>query len=508
MALSPLRISSADRSLFDTLLAPVPTTEDSTENGYGKNREDQVRVFIKQLLTALQYMHHRNIAHLDLRPEVILLQDDHLRLADFGQSRHLLRGKASGDIKGSPEFVPPEVVLGKTVTLAADMWSSGVLAYVLLSGSSPFLGDNDNETLNNVVHGEYTLDIPDLSDVSADARDFLIKLLVVDQFKRLTVDEALNHPWLADPALKDAKLATDCLREFKYRHKWLERRVFVQQTPSAELTQFIEAPLPTIAEVNRINGYQQGQAEPRSIYDYLKIKDTPQVHTYGSKQIDPRKAAQLRQALLQGRTQNGDIPSPLGAPFDQLPPNVRLPPGVHPQDLYGPPFNGHPLDPRLQRFAPFDQMGPLPVGKNGPHGEQDKRRLQPQEKGETPLSQNGHVRSSKRQSQIPDYTALAPQEDSLEDIVPVPTRLLRGEHREIEEEIANRILSDISEENSVAGSLASIDDFEPILPKTPRDVSRLDQLVDLLYSQYPLIGPYAQLTLTLIAVANANRVRE
>lgn len=75
MALSPIRFSSADRSLFDTLLAPVPTSDDTEEaNGYGKNKEDQVKVFVKQLLTALQYMHHRNIAHLDLRPEVVLLQ--------------------------------------------------------------------------------------------------------------------------------------------------------------------------------------------------------------------------------------------------------------------------------------------------------------------------------------------------------------------------------------------------------------------------------------------------
>lgn len=74
MALSPIRFSSADRSLFDTLLVPLPVPENGSEQGYGKSREDQVRVFVKQLLTALQYMHHRNIAHLDLRPEVVLLQ--------------------------------------------------------------------------------------------------------------------------------------------------------------------------------------------------------------------------------------------------------------------------------------------------------------------------------------------------------------------------------------------------------------------------------------------------
>lgn len=86
---------SADRSLLESLVAPTSRSSDDAASDSssdksslkGLKREEQVRVFVKQLLTALQYMHHRNIAHLDLRPEVILLQDDHLRLADFGQSR-------------------------------------------------------------------------------------------------------------------------------------------------------------------------------------------------------------------------------------------------------------------------------------------------------------------------------------------------------------------------------------------------------------------------------------
>lgn len=94
MSRSPIPFFSADRSLLDSLVAAPALTitdeygDDATAPVSGKNREDQVRVFVKQLLTALQYMHHRNIAHLDLRPEAILLQDTHLRLADFGQSRY------------------------------------------------------------------------------------------------------------------------------------------------------------------------------------------------------------------------------------------------------------------------------------------------------------------------------------------------------------------------------------------------------------------------------------
>lgn len=108
-------------------------SNDNTDNAvaFYNQKEKQVKVFVKQLLTAIQYLHHRNIAHLDLRPEAILLQDDHLILADFGQSRHLLCGKVNGSIKSTPEFVSPEIVSGLTVTLASDMWSSGVLTYIL-----------------------------------------------------------------------------------------------------------------------------------------------------------------------------------------------------------------------------------------------------------------------------------------------------------------------------------------------------------------------------------------
>jgi serine/threonine protein kinase len=96
---SPIDFSSADQSLLDTLLAPVRNATPDPETHVGRNREDQVRIFAKQLLTALQYMHHRNIAHLDLRPEAILLQDDHLRLADFGQSRWVLERFSSDCMK-------------------------------------------------------------------------------------------------------------------------------------------------------------------------------------------------------------------------------------------------------------------------------------------------------------------------------------------------------------------------------------------------------------------------
>ncbi|TKR95921.1 hypothetical protein L596_010020 [Steinernema carpocapsae] len=361
------------------------------EEDAGVIREEQVQIFMRQLLAALQYMHNKKVAHLDLRPEAVLLQDDHIRLADFGQSRRLLRGRIQGEIQGTPEFVSPEIASCKDhVTLATDMWSAGVLSYVLLSGVSPFLGDSDAETLANVQRAQYTLDIQEFDDISDEAKDFIKRLLCKDPQNRMTVSEALNHPWMStEPLLKDAKLASDCLREFKYRHKWLERRVFVQQTPSEQLTQLLETPLTTVAS---------SQPQPQAVYDYLRIKDVP---------INPAA----------------------NTPEDY---------GRRPDD-----FTNRATSPR---------MG-------------ERKLLVPQDKGEAPSSQNGF---HPMQKPVEPQVGREPEPH-------VPMRLVRGEHRDIEEEIANRILSDISEENSIAGSLASLEEVEPVYSKSLRDYRRLRQ---------------------------------
>uniref|UniRef100_A0A1I8ENE3 Uncharacterized protein n=1 Tax=Wuchereria bancrofti TaxID=6293 RepID=A0A1I8ENE3_WUCBA len=348
---------NANRSLLDSLISsPAEKTQHVAV-------ERQVQIFIKQLLCALKCMHDRRIAHLDIRPEVILLQDNHLRLADFCQSRRLVRGKVIANIMGSPEFVSPEIAAGIPVTLASDLWSVGTLTYVLLSGISPFLGDNDTETVRNVMLGNYTLDNEEFSQISNNAKDFVSKLLVLDPRGRLNVDQALRHPWLSEKCLENAPITSECLREFKYKHKWLERRVFVQQTPSDQLMSVVQSPNVNLVGTNLPQRVQQGLAhsEPYDIYDYLRIKD---------------------------------------------------------------------------RISPRDV-----IYENAP-----KRHLQLQEKGET---SNRRILQQKPQISSEFF------DDSM-----LPLQLVHGEHRQIEEEIANRILSDISEETSITSSVASHDEPE------------------------------------------------
>lgn len=91
-----------------------------------------------------------------------------------------------------PEYVAPEVANGEGVGLSADMWSVGVITHLLLTGASLFRGRNDVDTLDRVKEGRFSLD----TDLSADARDFIIKLLMINPNNRMDVRSALNHKWI------------------------------------------------------------------------------------------------------------------------------------------------------------------------------------------------------------------------------------------------------------------------------------------------------------------------
>ncbi|PIO66112.1 hypothetical protein TELCIR_12188 [Teladorsagia circumcincta] len=150
-----------------------------------------------------------------------VMKDEECKIHSRAVKKRLLRGLITGKIQGSPEFVSPEIVRGYPLTLATDMWSAGTLTYVLLTGISPFHGDNDTETLENVSNCAYSMKGDEWRPFTAEAADFVKHLLMEIPGERMTVDEALEHPWLSDPSLKTAPLSADTLREFKYQHKWL-----------------------------------------------------------------------------------------------------------------------------------------------------------------------------------------------------------------------------------------------------------------------------------------------
>ncbi|XP_065561807.1 obscurin-like [Artemia franciscana] len=121
-----------------------------------------------------------------------------------------------------PEFVAPEIANGEGVGTPADIWSVGVITYLLLSGISPFRGGNDRETLSNVQKGQINFDVDAFSSVSCEAKDFIAKLLVFQGAGRLNVRDALEHPWLktADREMNDSvPIPTDRLKSYYLRLK-------------------------------------------------------------------------------------------------------------------------------------------------------------------------------------------------------------------------------------------------------------------------------------------------
>ncbi|XP_076601619.1 uncharacterized protein mylk4a [Chaetodon auriga] len=161
-------------------------------------------VFIRQICEGLQHMHKMYILHLDLKPENILCVSrvtNKVKIIDFGLARiYKPREKLRVNF-GTPEFLAPEVINYDFVSFNTDMWSLGVITYMLLSGLCPFLGDDDNETLNNILACKWNFEEQEFVDTSEEAKDFISRMLVINKSWRMGASEALRHPWLSDPVL-------------------------------------------------------------------------------------------------------------------------------------------------------------------------------------------------------------------------------------------------------------------------------------------------------------------
>ncbi|KAJ8253757.1 hypothetical protein COCON_G00203690 [Conger conger] len=161
--------------------------------------KDVIRL-ARQILAGVAWLHHKNVVHLDLKPQNILLTSSHplgdIRIVDFGLSRRTDNVKEVREILGTPEYVAPEILNYEPLSTATDMWSIGVLTYVMLTGESPFLGDNKQETFLNVsqVNVDYSQEV--FQGVSSLAIDFIKSLLVKNPRHRATAEDCLKHPWL------------------------------------------------------------------------------------------------------------------------------------------------------------------------------------------------------------------------------------------------------------------------------------------------------------------------
>eukprot|EP01029_Cantina_marsupialis_P017317 TRINITY_DN3887_c0_g2_i1.p1 TRINITY_DN3887_c0_g2~~TRINITY_DN3887_c0_g2_i1.p1 ORF type:complete len:742 (-),score=204.19 TRINITY_DN3887_c0_g2_i1:213-2438(-) len=162
--------------------------------------EREARDLVSTLANALQFMHKRGIVHRDVKPENILLSSRGpsacLKLADMGFAKQLFAGDTLATSCGTPNYVAPEILNRKKYDSQVDMWSLGVVTYILLCGYAPFHSRNHAQMYRLIKRGEFKFASPYWDPISKHARDFISRLLCVDSAKRMTAEQALQHQWI------------------------------------------------------------------------------------------------------------------------------------------------------------------------------------------------------------------------------------------------------------------------------------------------------------------------
>ncbi|OMO61219.1 hypothetical protein CCACVL1_23674 [Corchorus capsularis] len=164
--------------------------------------EEEIKVIVKQILSAVSFCHLQGIVHRDLKPENIMFasggEDAEIKLIDFGVSEIIKQvGERFDDIVGTDVYTAPEV-LSESYSLEADLWSIGVITYYLIGGNYPFWADTKKGIYRLVKRSDPKFEDEPWPSVSPEAKDFIKRLLYKNQHKRMTAAEALAHRWLSD----------------------------------------------------------------------------------------------------------------------------------------------------------------------------------------------------------------------------------------------------------------------------------------------------------------------
>jgi serine/threonine protein kinase len=181
--------------------------------------EKQARDVVRVILCALKYLHDKNVVHRDLKPENLMMthktDDADVKLVDFGFAT-VANGFSLTEACGTPAYVAPEILEGKHYGKPVDMWSFGVILYILLCGGPPFYAKDQQVLFKKIMHGKFSFDLERWKNISNHAKDLISKLLTVNPIRRLSVDEALQHEWLtAHDSYLEGKTLTDGLVQLK-----------------------------------------------------------------------------------------------------------------------------------------------------------------------------------------------------------------------------------------------------------------------------------------------------
>ena len=234
-----------------------------------------------QILSAVNYCHKMHIIHRDLKPENILIVDRDkeykmpiIKICDFGTSKIVEKGQIQKKKIGSSYYMAPEV-LKKHYNEKCDVWSCGVIMYILLSGLPPFNGRDDDEIYEKILIGKYDIKSPPFDKVSSNCLDLIENLLNMDVKKRFSAEQALNHEWFKNFKSKELYnriTDRDAIKVLLNNLKKYKRTSIIQETALAYLVhQF-----PRIKDVinacklfNQIDKSGDGKISKKELYNGL-----------------------------------------------------------------------------------------------------------------------------------------------------------------------------------------------------------------------------------------------
>lgn len=190
--------------------------------------EKEARDTCLVLFQAIQYCHSKQVAHRDLKPENLLLQstdnDSNIKIADFGFAKKCLEPASLTTQCGTPGYVAPEILEGTPYDTKVDMWSMGVIVYILLGGYPPFIEQNQRDLFRKIRKGQYEFHEEYWGQVSKEAKQLISALLTVSSSKRLSADNALKHTWItqSDEVLESQDLGVnlDQFKKFNAKRKF------------------------------------------------------------------------------------------------------------------------------------------------------------------------------------------------------------------------------------------------------------------------------------------------
>lgn len=156
--------------------------------------EKKAAEYFIQILSGVNYLHKHKIVHRDLKPENVLFDGEILKIVDFGTSKIYDASKKMKKCHGTPYYIAPEVLNG-SYTEKCDVWSCGVILYIMLCGFPPFNGKDDDEILDAVLKGKFNFNLPEFKHVSNTAKNLIKKMLTYNPKDRITIEETLADEW-------------------------------------------------------------------------------------------------------------------------------------------------------------------------------------------------------------------------------------------------------------------------------------------------------------------------